>query len=108
MFYRYFGSQSNTTVDSLSSHPYTNVKILKKFRSHFTPAWRRGQKIISDEGENRKIATEALKKLDEIKNLKKVNGRDHLNLIFNELIENAEQMKLKNPKHSDIGSFFRP
>ena len=28
-------------------------------------------------------------------------------MIFNELIENGEQMKLKNQKLSDIRSFFR-
>ena len=37
--YRYFESQSKTTIDSLSSHLYTIVMIckLKKFGSHFTP-----------------------------------------------------------------------
>ena len=35
------------------------------------------------------------------------NGSDHLNMIFNELIENVEQMKLKNQKKSDIRSFLR-
>ena len=29
-------------------------------------------------------------------------------MIFNELIENVEQMKLKNQKQSDIRSFLRP
>ena len=28
-------------------------------------------------------------------------------MIFNEVIENVEQMKLKNQKQSDIRSFFR-
>ena len=28
-------------------------------------------------------------------------------MIFNELIENVEQMKLKNKKQCDIRSFFR-
>ena len=28
-------------------------------------------------------------------------------MIFNEVIENVEQMKLKNRKQSDIRSFFR-
>ena len=28
-------------------------------------------------------------------------------MIFNKLIENVEQMKLKNQKQSDIRSFFR-
>ena len=28
-------------------------------------------------------------------------------MIFNDLIENVEQMKLKNQKQSDIRSFFR-
>ena len=52
--------------------------------------------IVTDEDKNRKIAAEALKKLDEVKNFIEVNGSDHLNMIFNELIENLEQMKLKN------------
>ena len=53
--------------------------------------------IVTDEDKNKKItAAEALKKLDEVKNLIEVNGSDHLNMIFNELIENVEQMKLKN------------
>ena len=29
-------------------------------------------------------------------------------MIFNELIENVEQMKLKNQKQSDTRRFFRP
>ena len=52
-------------------------------------------------------AAEALKKLDEVKNFIEVDGRDHLNMIFNELIENVVQMTLKNQKQSDIRSFFR-
>ena len=52
-------------------------------------------------------ATEALKKLDEVKNSIEVNGSDYLNMIFNELIENVEQMTLKNQKQSDISSSFR-
>ena len=60
------------------------------------------------EDANRKItAAEALKKLDEMKKFIKVNKSDHLNMIFNELIENLEQMKLKNQKLSNIRSFFR-
>ena len=52
---------------------------------------------VTDEDNNRKITTaEALKKLDGVKNFIKVNGSDHLNMIFNELIENVEQMRLKN------------
>ena len=52
--------------------------------------------IVTDEDENRKItASEALKKLDEVKNFIEVNGRDHLSMIFNELIGNVKQMKLK-------------
>ena len=31
-----------------------------------------------------------------------VNGSNHLNMIFNELIENVEQMKVKNQKQSDL------
>ena len=64
-------------------------------------------KILADEDENRKKAAEALKKLDEVKNFIEVNGSDHLNMIFNELIENVKQMKLKNQKQSDVRSFFR-
>ena len=62
--------------------------------------------IETDEDENRKIAAEALKKLDEVKNFVEVNGSDHLNILFNELIENVEQKKLKNKKRSDIRCFF--
>ena len=56
--------------------------------------------IVTDEDENRKItAIEALKKLDEVKYFIEVKGSNHLNIIFNELFENVEQMKLKNKKH---------
>ena len=55
--------------------------------------------IVADEDKNRKItAAEVLKKLDKVKTFVEVNGNDHLNMIFNELIENVEQMKLKNQK----------
>ena len=65
--------------------------------------------IVTDEDKNSKItAAETLKKLDEVKNFIEVNGKDNWNLIFNVLIENVEQMKLKNQKQSDIRSFFRP
>ena len=51
--------------------------------------------IITNEDENRKItAAEALKKLDKVKNFRDVNGTDHLKIIFIEIIENVEQMKL--------------
>ena len=63
-------------------------------------------KIVADEDENRKITSaDALKKLDEVKNFIEINGSDYLNLIFNELIEIVEQLKLKNQKQSDIRSF---
>ena len=42
-----------------------------------------------------------------MKNFIEVDGSDHLNMIFNELIENVVQMTLKNQKQSDIRSFFR-
>ena len=42
-----------------------------------------------------------------MRNFKEVNGSDRLNMIFNEVIENVEQMKLKNQKQSDTRSFFR-
>ena len=52
--------------------------------------------IATDEDEDRKIAAkEALKKLVEVKNFIEVNGSDHLNMMFNELIEKMEQMKNK-------------
>ena len=55
--------------------------------------------MVTDEDENRKItAAEALKKLDEVKKFKEVNRSDHLNIIFNKLIENVDQMKFKNLK----------
>ena len=63
---------------------------------------------MTDEDDNRKItAAEALKKLDEVNSFIEVNGSDHLNLIFNELIENVKQIELNNQKQSDIRSFFR-
>ena len=52
-------------------------------------------------------AAESLKKLGKVKNVIKLDESDHLNIIFNELIEKMEQVKLKNQKLSDIGSFFR-
>ena len=55
--------------------------------------------MVTDEDENRKItAAEALKKLDEVKKFKEVNRSDHLNIIFDKLIENVDQMKFKNLK----------
>ena len=42
-----------------------------------------------------------------MKNFVELNGSEHLNIIFNELIENFEQMKLKNQKQNDIRSFSR-
>ena len=51
--------------------------------------------IVTDEDENRKItAAEALKKLDEVKYFIDVKRSDHLNMNFNESIENVEQIKL--------------
>ena len=53
--------------------------------------------IVTDEDESRKItAAETLKKLDEVKNFIEINGSDHLNMIFNELSENMEQIRLKS------------
>ena len=63
---------------------------------------------MTHEDKNRKItAAKALKNLDEMKNFIEVNGSDHLNMIFNELNEKVEQMKLKNQKQNDIRSFLR-
>ena len=36
--------------------------------------------IVTDENENRKVAAEALKKLDKVKKIIEVNGSDHLNM----------------------------
>ena len=64
--------------------------------------------IVTDEDENRKITTaEALKKPNEMKNFIKINGSNHLYMIFNDLVENVKQMKLKNKKQINIRSFFR-
>ena len=64
--------------------------------------------IVTIDDENRKLTmAETLKRLNELKNFIKVNGSDHLNIIFNELIENVEQVTLKNQKKSDIRSFVR-
>ena len=41
-------------------------------------------------------AAESLKKLDKVKNFIEVNGSDRFNIIFDQLIENMVQMKLKN------------
>ena len=63
---------------------------------------------MTHEHKIRKItAAKALKNLDEVKNFIEVNGSDHLNMIFNELNEKVEQMKLKNQKQNDIRSFLR-
>ena len=63
--------------------------------------------IVTDEYKNRKItAAEALKKLHEVKNFVEVNGSHNSNLIFNELIGDMKQLKLKNQKQSGIKSFF--
>ena len=61
---------------------------LKKLESHFIPVWGRSQKIVTDEDKNRKTTVaEALKKLDEVKSFIKVNGSNHLKIVFNELME---------------------
>ena len=63
---------------------------------------------VTDIDENRKITeAEATKKLDEVKNFIEVNRSDHMNIIFNDSLEIAKQMKLKNQKQSDIRSFFK-
>ena len=78
---------------------------LKKSGSHKTPVLRRSQKMKMRI--DRQTAAEALKKLNKVKNFIEVNESDHLNVIFNESIENVEQMKLKNQKESYIRSFLR-
>ena len=54
-----------------------------------------------------RTATKVLKKADEVKKFIEVSGSDHLNMIYNKLIKNVEQMKLKNKKQSDMRSLFR-
>ena len=57
------------------------------------------REIVTDEDENKKItAAETLKKLDEVKNFIEIIESDHLNMILIELIENMEQMRLKNQR----------
>ena len=57
------------------------------------------REIVIDEDENKKItAAETKKKLDEVKNFIEIIESDHLNMIFIELIENMEQMRLKNQR----------
>ena len=51
--------------------------------------------IVANEDKNRKIPAKVLKKLDEVKHFIEVNGSKHLNMIFNESIENVEQIKFK-------------
>ena len=62
--------------------------------------------IVTDEDQTRKITAETLKKLEEVKKFIEANGSDHLNMIFNELIENVGQMTLKNQKQNDIKIYF--
>ena len=42
-----------------------------------------------------------------MKNFIKINGSNHLYMIFNDLVENVKQMKLKNKKQINIRSSFR-
>ena len=57
------------------------------------------REIVIDEDENKKItAAETKKKLDEVKNFIEIIESDHLNMIFIELIENMEQVRLKNQR----------
>ena len=114
--YRYFESQFNTMINSLSSHLCTNGMICKlnkalyfSLAEHVLLTTKEASQseeepeIVIDEYENRKItAVEALKKLDEVKNFIEVNGSDHFNMIFNESIENVKQMKLKNQNQNFI------
>ena len=65
---------------------------LKKFGNYFTSSLAEEPK---DENEHRNITAETLKKLDEVKHFIKVNESDHLNRIFNKLIEKWEQINLQ-------------
>ena len=57
------------------------------------------REIVIDEDENKKItAAETKKKLDEVRNFIEIIESDHLNMIFIELIENMEQVRLKNQR----------
>ena len=42
-----------------------------------------------------------------MENFIKTNGSNHLYIIFNDLVENVKQIKLKNKKQTNIRSFFR-
>ena len=53
------------------------------------------------------VAKEILISLRSQQKLPEVTGSDHLNMIFNKLIENVEQMKVKNQKQIDIRNIFR-
>ena len=89
------------TSTSLTEHVLITARAAKQSEEE--------PEIVADEDENRKItAAETLKKLDEVKNLIEVNGSNHFDMIFNESVENVDQMKPKNKKQSDIRSFFRP
>ena len=86
---------------SLAEHILLAAKAANQFEEE--------PEIVADQDKNRKItAPEALKKLDEVKNFIEVNRSNHLNMIFNEAVENMDQLKLKNKNQSDIRSFFRP
>ena len=88
-------------------------KYCRSYRNDYGAAKEANQskeepETVTDEDENKKItASETLKKLDEMKKFVEVNGSDHFNIIINDLIENFDQMKLKNQKQNDIRSFFR-
>ena len=89
------------TSTSLKEHVLITARVANQSQEE--------PEIVADEDENRKItAAETLKKLDEVKNLIEVNGSNHFDMIFNESVENVDQMKPKNKKQSDIRSFFRP
>ena len=92
--YRYFECQFNTTIDSLSSHLCRNMMIckLEKFGARGSNSWR--CKYKDNNGKDLKV-----------KNFRSQRS-DHVNMIFNELIKNVEQMTLKNQKQSDIRSLY--
>ena len=89
MVYKY--SSTNPTL-RLTFSPVTSTRMW------WFVNWRNLElETVTDEDEIRKItATEALKKLDEGKNLIEAKGSDHLYMIFNELMKMWSKWRPKN------------
>ena len=88
-------------LTSFSSHLYTNKMTckLKKFGNHFTPV----QWNMSYQLPTKPINPKRSQRQQHYMKMRIQRQQQHsmiLNLIFDELIENMEQMKLKNQKQS--------